>query len=308
MGRPSASDVNKNIGLLFSDAVTEDTQNRNWPSFQIVDRTGRLSLFEALTAFVPSVIRDTTSQSGRNGLTRIEFNKYLEKNGFFKARSKSPYDEDQEESRGKQVQGVRYYFVYRRWLNPEDAADRKVLESKWVILQETLAAMNESVTQSNFLSICKTYHDQWKAELMKKRCNRPSLDKNTARLSEHDHLSTPECNESREASECHFSTTADQDLHDFSGLAEQTCFQHKKRRLNQISSSDSHQQENSDFSLSAWDDIQIELPQDNTQNYAFFPESMPLCAADIEAVVGPCTLQNPHGSSFGSEFDLIFQY
>mmetsp|Transcript_25354 Transcript_25354/g.83877 ORF Transcript_25354/g.83877 Transcript_25354/m.83877 type:complete len:290 (-) Transcript_25354:31-900(-) len=275
MGRPSASETNKKIGLLFANAVTEDTHTKNISSFQIVDRTGRLSLFEALSSLMPSAIRDTNSHSGRSGLTRIEFNKYLEKHGFFKARSKSPYDEDQEESRGRRVQGVRYYFVYRRWLNPHDAADFKLLESRWGNLEQSLSAVDGSVTRETFVSICQTFHDQWKEELMKKSSRRSSLMETPSSKSEHDETSSSQGQKWHEASECTSSTTTDQDSDDSAEVLGPR-YLSRKRTYDQMCSDCrvQHQVESVDFSLAAVD-MEGGL-HDNMNHYDFFPESMQL--------------------------------
>ena len=51
-------------------------------------RSGRLSIFAALAECCPACIRSDTSASNRSGLTVIEMNKTLEKEGFHKMRDR----------------------------------------------------------------------------------------------------------------------------------------------------------------------------------------------------------------------------
>ena len=67
-----------------------------------------------------------------------------------------------------------------------------------------------------------------------------------------------------------------------------------------------HQVENVDFSLAAVD-MEGGL-HDNMNHYDFFPESMQLHEADIEAVVGPISLENSHDFAIGDDFLLHFHH
>ena len=51
-------------------------------------RSGRLSIFAALAECCPACIRSDASASNRSGLTVIEMNKTLEKEGFHKMRDR----------------------------------------------------------------------------------------------------------------------------------------------------------------------------------------------------------------------------
>ena len=55
----------------------------------LVDRSGRHSLFACLQECCPSAIRNDDPFIGRHGMTEIEYNKVLEKNGFLKVRNRS---------------------------------------------------------------------------------------------------------------------------------------------------------------------------------------------------------------------------
>eukprot|EP00960_Hanusia_phi_P073299 767978-Hanusia_phi.AAC.6 len=59
----------------------------------IVDRTGKYSIFRALGSCCLTSIRNGEFYVRRNGMTEIEFNKHLEKNGLLKKRAMSPYTE-----------------------------------------------------------------------------------------------------------------------------------------------------------------------------------------------------------------------
>ncbi len=55
----------------------------------MIARTGRWALYSALKQCCPSSIRSDDPFIGRHGLTEIEFNKVLERNGFVKIRDRS---------------------------------------------------------------------------------------------------------------------------------------------------------------------------------------------------------------------------
>ena len=57
-------------------------------STQVVARSGQLSIFSALEECCPACIRNASTAAGRRGLTMIEFNKALEKEGFEKMRDR----------------------------------------------------------------------------------------------------------------------------------------------------------------------------------------------------------------------------
>ena len=142
MGRPVASEYNKQLGIAFSKAVRNAPPLRRsartelherstycagsrlcpfgarsgacvcqgakliywWfnrtqsvrlqvtvpceDSTRVVARSGQLSLFSALEECCPGCIRNLSTANGRRGLTMIEFNKSLEKEGFEKMRDR----------------------------------------------------------------------------------------------------------------------------------------------------------------------------------------------------------------------------
>jgi hypothetical protein len=126
MGRPVASENNKQLGVAFAKAVSiVGCAGQRWQptstlsfcdsagswrysvmtgsilvgcpgqvtvacddSTQVVARSGHLSIFAALEECCPGCVRNE-SPTGRRGLTRIEFNKALERqDGFEKMRDR----------------------------------------------------------------------------------------------------------------------------------------------------------------------------------------------------------------------------
>ncbi|EKX44998.1 hypothetical protein GUITHDRAFT_139280 [Guillardia theta CCMP2712] len=162
MGRARASYANKSLGILFARAVTADVHDESkFRSSCTVDRTGKLSLFKALSLFMPSAIRNECNQVGRRGLTVVEYNKCLEQNGFPKARSRSPFLEDVENSQSKHAPGIKYFFVGKRWLNPRDCNDLKLLDAGWETLKGFFPLQEPSTLKAKLLLVCQRFHDAW---------------------------------------------------------------------------------------------------------------------------------------------------
>jgi len=57
----------------------------------VVARTGKWSVFAALQECCPSAVRNDDPYIGKYGMTEIELNKVLEKNGFVKIRDRSSF-------------------------------------------------------------------------------------------------------------------------------------------------------------------------------------------------------------------------
>lgn len=87
MVRAIASEENKKIGLDFALAVTAETEPGE---DHFITRSGEAhTLFSALKQCCPSVVRNEDPFVGRHGMTELEFNKVLERNGFVKIRDRS---------------------------------------------------------------------------------------------------------------------------------------------------------------------------------------------------------------------------
>jgi hypothetical protein len=87
MVRAIATEDNKRIGLDFALAVSVET--RVDEGLFIARSGGVHTLFSALKQCCPSVVRNDDPYVGRHGVTELEFNKVLEKNGFVKVRDRT---------------------------------------------------------------------------------------------------------------------------------------------------------------------------------------------------------------------------
>ncbi|EKX31081.1 hypothetical protein GUITHDRAFT_122713 [Guillardia theta CCMP2712] len=180
MVRPSASVENKKLALQFASAVCacEDPDST-------VSRTGYCSLFRCLAQACPFAIRGQDPYVGRHGLTEVEFNKVLERNGFTKLRAKKSFKmegsghEDSQEDGGELIGGrgqhvrrltlvvpaVRYVYSGYRWRNPSDPDDRRELVEAWKAIAATSGPFATCCRLEAFLEVCKEYHDGWKSFL-----------------------------------------------------------------------------------------------------------------------------------------------
>mmetsp|Transcript_15950 Transcript_15950/g.36449 ORF Transcript_15950/g.36449 Transcript_15950/m.36449 type:complete len:305 (-) Transcript_15950:58-972(-) len=174
MVRPVASDENKALGLKFASTVTTEVSNQGR---NVIARSGRLSIFSALRECCPSAIRNNDPWIGRYGMTEIEFNKVLERNGFSKIRDRgagAPVIEFTDSENGK---AARYFFANRKWRNPSDPEDLEVLKRGWEALQNTSYIFSGQCTLERFLAICAQFHEQWERELRRSTSdtNRPAM-------------------------------------------------------------------------------------------------------------------------------------
>eukprot|EP00960_Hanusia_phi_P029267 747862-Hanusia_phi.AAC.12 len=135
------------------------------PSHRITTRRS-FSIFRALSVCCPASVRNEDPYVGRHGMTEIEFNKHLEKNGFIKMRTRSPYTEDWENTEDcRSVQGIRYFYTNRRWRNPDDQHDREVLEQGW----RDWLAPSTALKLDLFLQVCREFHNEWETLTSRKR-------------------------------------------------------------------------------------------------------------------------------------------
>eukprot|EP00960_Hanusia_phi_P070398 767303-Hanusia_phi.AAC.3 len=144
----------------------------------VILRSGSWSIYNALTECCPWTIRNQDPITGRCGLTEIEFNKTLEKDGFKKIRDRSSsfkWLEHIEEIDMKSDcyarpaltvhADARYFFAGRRWKNPDVHSDYLELKQGW----EAICASSPYASLSlggrcsfqNFISVCRKYHNGW---------------------------------------------------------------------------------------------------------------------------------------------------
>eukprot|EP00961_Rhodomonas_salina_P092375 1242912-Rhodomonas_salina.1 len=134
MVRPRASQRNHQLSVLFANIVTTTASLPRGPLKDTIGRKGPHSLFEVLSKVCPSATRDRS----RDGVSEVEYNKALEKDGFQRVRVRfreSSQQLTEEESEGASV----YRFAGRRWRNPDDSDDMAALVKAWPLLSEIVA-------------------------------------------------------------------------------------------------------------------------------------------------------------------------
>eukprot|EP00961_Rhodomonas_salina_P233224 3151854-Rhodomonas_salina.1 len=98
MGRPQASKRNKQLSVLFANAVTVSSSESN-PFPDTVGRTDANSLFEVFSRFCPSATRDKHGRG--DGICLAQFNKLMEAEGFqrirFRARARRILERDSDD-------------------------------------------------------------------------------------------------------------------------------------------------------------------------------------------------------------------
>lgn len=135
MGRPTASKENKQFGAFFANIVTVPVPSRSIT----VARSGEGAVFYVFAQCFPDLVRTHS----RNGLTQLEFNKFLQSNDFPLIRKRN---------RSKSCVSPRakleffppssFRFAGRRWRNPDDQEDLAYLCSAWPIVSKGLKAIS----------------------------------------------------------------------------------------------------------------------------------------------------------------------
>eukprot|EP00961_Rhodomonas_salina_P063556 854190-Rhodomonas_salina.1 len=129
MGRPAGSRVHKAFCVTFAEAITVVSD-----AYDTVARSGPHCLYKVFAKACPRTTRAQT----RSGLTHLEFNKVLKKQGWIRVKFHASIRQIRE---GYMRETTFYEFGYRRWRNPDDADDMEVLRkvSFAVSLRERLA-------------------------------------------------------------------------------------------------------------------------------------------------------------------------
>ena len=135
MGRPTASKENKQFGAFFANIVTVPVQSRS----MTVARSGEGAIFYVFAQCFPDLVRTHS----RNGLTQLEFNKFLQSNDFplirKRNRSKSSVSP---RAKLEFFPPSSFRFAGRRWRNPDDQEDLAYLCSAWPIVSKGLKAIS----------------------------------------------------------------------------------------------------------------------------------------------------------------------
>ncbi|EKX35711.1 hypothetical protein GUITHDRAFT_118097 [Guillardia theta CCMP2712] len=163
MVRPSASEENRNIALSFAKMITTPTEDMTEKS--VVLRSGSWSIYSALSECCPWTIRNHDPVTGRCGLTEIEFNKTLEKNGFKKIRDRSSSFKWLEQIEEVDMKNARYFFAGRRWKNPDIHSEYLELKEGWESIRASCPyahlPLGGRCSFQNLVSVCRKFHNGW---------------------------------------------------------------------------------------------------------------------------------------------------
>mmetsp|Transcript_20435 Transcript_20435/g.41390 ORF Transcript_20435/g.41390 Transcript_20435/m.41390 type:complete len:311 (+) Transcript_20435:129-1061(+) len=139
MVRPHASEGSKHLAVLFAKTVTTEVLHVA-PASASVGRSGQYSVFDALSICFPQAARGPS----RNGVSLVELNKSLEKEGFVRVRFRNPRkarrkkdDAERASRKWRDPENQSFYrYGCRRWRDPEDPADFEFLSSVWPQVNE----------------------------------------------------------------------------------------------------------------------------------------------------------------------------
>ena len=121
----------------------------------VIDRSGATSLYAAFAECCPPAVRNSDPFFGRQGLTEVEFNKVLERNGFLKARRRI--------AGANQTAGAHavYYFANRRWRNPDDPGDMADLRRHWEQLVASSVVFAGQCPWEKFCATVGKHYQSW---------------------------------------------------------------------------------------------------------------------------------------------------
>jgi len=155
MGRPSASQENRQIGLLFSKAACVNGAAKAFDG--MVARNGSMSVFGALSACYPSIVRDERG-GPRDGLTCMELNKTLQKNGFQRKRNRRSASINRSSDR---FGAGMYLFHMCRWRDPKCPEDLVEMQAGWASLVRFCPQFGNLCTFERFCEVIDHIRIQW---------------------------------------------------------------------------------------------------------------------------------------------------
>eukprot|EP00287_Rhodomonas_sp_CCMP768_P005326 CAMPEP_0196718106 /NCGR_PEP_ID=MMETSP1091-20130531/1389_1 /TAXON_ID=302021 /ORGANISM="Rhodomonas sp., Strain CCMP768" /LENGTH=272 /DNA_ID=CAMNT_0042058685 /DNA_START=117 /DNA_END=932 /DNA_ORIENTATION=- len=137
MVRPHASEGSKHLAVLFAKTVTTEVLHVA-PASASVGRSGQYSVFDALSICFPQAARGPS----RNGVSLVELNKSLEKEGFVRVRFRNPRkarrkkdDAERASRKWRDPENQSFYrYGNRRWRDPECAEDLAYLQEAWPLV------------------------------------------------------------------------------------------------------------------------------------------------------------------------------
>mmetsp|Transcript_43160 Transcript_43160/g.86595 ORF Transcript_43160/g.86595 Transcript_43160/m.86595 type:complete len:304 (-) Transcript_43160:419-1330(-) len=137
MVRPQSSENSRLLANLFAKTITTEVRGVA-PASSSVGRSGEHSIFDALSVCFPTASRDHS----RAGVSLVELNKALEKDGFMRvrfrhSRKRGQRSEQQGGRKWRDPENQSFYrYGCRRWRDPEDPADFEFLSSVWPQVNE----------------------------------------------------------------------------------------------------------------------------------------------------------------------------
>jgi len=144
--------------MCFANAVTKHSPSR----LDFVARSGPLSLFSALGDFFPPSVRLENGSGFRDGVTEIQFNKELQKNGFSRVRDRRTHATKRSED---PTGAGMYLFSQLKWRDPTDPEDREVLLEKWQNLVKKNPLMTMRCSLEKFLALVQRFQTEWETSI-----------------------------------------------------------------------------------------------------------------------------------------------
>mmetsp|Transcript_51671 Transcript_51671/g.121306 ORF Transcript_51671/g.121306 Transcript_51671/m.121306 type:complete len:327 (-) Transcript_51671:52-1032(-) len=154
MGRPSASAENRAFSVFFAHAVTKKSHSR----LDFVARSGPLSLFSSLARMFPAYARTEDGQGFRDGVSEVQFNKELQKNGFLRVRDRRTCATRRSED---PTGAGMYLFSHLKWRDPSDAEDREVLVGKYNEMVKKFPLITLGFKMEKLMDIVGKFHKDW---------------------------------------------------------------------------------------------------------------------------------------------------
>eukprot|EP00961_Rhodomonas_salina_P113020 1520548-Rhodomonas_salina.1 len=152
MGRPSASQQNKVLGICFAKTMCKATDSKK----DFVARSGPYSMFMAIKEIYPLCIREETFF--RDGLNEVQLNKALQGAGFQRVRDRRA----QAIKRTEDPTGAgMYLFSNLKWRDPQDPVDHNHLVSGWKAICERFPMVGQRCDAEKFLGIVEKFHSSW---------------------------------------------------------------------------------------------------------------------------------------------------
>ena len=145
-------------GSQLDVSSVQDGKNQNHAEDAaefVIDRSGATSLYAAFAECCPPAVRNSDPFFGRQGLSEVEFNKVLERNGFLKARRRI--------AGAKQTAGAQavYYFANRRWRNPDEPGDMADLKRHWEQLVASSVVFAGQCPWEKFCATVGKHYQSW---------------------------------------------------------------------------------------------------------------------------------------------------